>query len=128
MSWMKKAKRADADPMLAFASGGFAPQVRQAVEWRRALGCKIDHAFEAVAACLGTSSRRVRGVWRGEVLRIAHAEAVALHRALRMDRETHIAALRARAAELERQAECDDRQLCLPLSGSGSAGGAGTRR
>ena len=128
MSWMKKAERPHADPMLAFASGGFAPQVRQAVEWRRSLGCKIDHAFEAAAVCLGTSARRVRGVWRGEVLRIARAEAEALHRALRVDREMHIAALRARAAELERQAACDDRQLCLPLSGSGSAGGAGTRR
>ena len=71
MSWMKKAERPHADPMLAFASGGFAIQVRQAVEWRRTLGCKIDHAFEAAAVCLGTSARRVRGVWPGEVLRIA---------------------------------------------------------
>lgn len=106
-------------------------RIRGAVQWRRWLGAKLEHAMDDAAGPLRITARRVRSFVRGEVNGIAWAEYRALRDAVCRDREEHIAELRAMTARLEREADADViGQLRLPLEGtcgSGFAGGDGRR-
>lgn len=108
-----------------------ARRIRAAVQWRRWLGAKLDHAMDQASIPLRITARRVQSFVRGEVNGIAAAEYRALRDAICRDREEHIAELRAVTARLEREADADCiGQLSLPLEetcGSGFAGGAGRR-
>lgn len=106
-----------------------ARRIRAAVQWRRWLGSKLEHAMDQAATPLRLTARRVRSFVRGEVNGIAAAEYRALRDAICRDREEHIAELRAVTARLEIEADADCiGQLILPLGetcGSGFVGGGG---
>ncbi len=106
-------------------------RIRGAVQWRRWLGAKLEHAMDDAAGPLRVTARRVRSFVRGEVNGIAWAEYRALRDAVCRDREEHIAELRTVTACLEREADADCiGQLELPLGeicGSGFVGGDGRR-
>lgn len=109
-----------------------ARRIRGAVQWRRWLGAKLEHAMDQAAGPLRITARRVRSFVRGEVNGIAAAEYRALRDAICRDREEHIAELRARTARLEIEADADViGQLSLPLEdaacGFGFVGGGGRR-
>lgn len=108
-----------------------ASRIRAAVQWRRWLGAKLEHAMDHAAIPLRLTARRVRSFVRGEVNGIAAAEYRALRDAICRDREEHIAELRAVTARLEREADADCiGQLILPLGdtcGSGFVVGGGRR-
>jgi len=104
-----------------------------AVSWRRWLGMKQEHAMEAAAVALGTTPRRIRGLIRGEVFKVLHAEYAAMlsHRWADLDRKAQ--EFRALAEATERQAEAErlaNQQLeldlgapCCTTSARGSASG-----
>lgn len=109
-----------------------ARRIRAAVQWRRWLGSKLEHAMDQAALPLRITARRVRSFCRSEVNGIAWAEYRALRDAITRDRDEHIAALIARTEALEREADADViGQLQLPFGdtacGFGSAGGGGRR-
>lgn len=109
-----------------------ASRIRAAVQWRRWLGAKLEHAMDQASIPLRITARRVQSFVRGEVNGIPAAEYRALRDAICRDREEHIAELRAVTARLEREADADViGQLSLPLEeiacGSGFAGGDGRR-
>lgn len=109
-----------------------ARRIRAAVQWRRWLGAKLEHAMDQAALPLRITARRVRSFCRSEVNGIAWAEYRALRDAVCRDREEHIAELRAVTARLEIEADADViGQLSLPLEeiacGCGYAGGGGRR-
>lgn len=109
-----------------------ARRIRAAVQWRRWLGAKLDHAMDQASIPLRITARRVQSFIRGEVNGIAAAEYRALRDAVCRDREEHIAELRAVTARLEIEADADCiGQLILPLGetcGSGFVGGGGPPR
>jgi hypothetical protein len=90
----------------------------RATIWRRWLGSKQLYAMQEAALALGTSPRRIRGLLRGEVFRLAIDEYRRLERGLWRDLDRAAAELRARAAEMEREAEAErltNLQLTLNL-------------
>ena len=104
--------------------------------WRRWLGTKQYHAMEDAALALGTSRRRVQSLLRGEIVRVLRDEHDRLLNHWLADMDRAAGELRARAAEMEREADAErlaSMQLtldleppkCSPRSAAGSFFGAG---
>lgn len=102
--------------------------VRDAVRFRQHIGLKTEHAFEDVAEAYGTTARRVRSLFRGELVKVLRQEFRALMEKRWSDLRRQAADLRARADELDRIEQKERAALaremsCTTLS-SGSSGGS----
>jgi hypothetical protein len=81
---------------------------RRATDWRfRYRRWKQTHAMQDAALALGTTPRRVQALLRGELVRVVKEEHSRLLACFWRDMDTATAELRARADQMEREAEAE---------------------
>lgn len=90
--------------------------VRDAVTLRQRDGFKTEHAFEDVADAYGTTARRVRAIFRGELGKVLRQEFHTLMEKRWSDLKRHAAELRARADELDRIEQKERAELAREMS------------